>query len=199
MKTPRVVYKRNTSLLPSASKLCGVVGMLKSFLDFVASLDQVELVAFTGVEWARLVQAIILALRLSFPPVPECPEWDDAWARSELRLDEFLARMSSETGLTAPSKKVDVVSASGIVMGMVKENYDRRLTALMTQDGIPGRSRCPMIDGSLEQYYPIWDADYGMNAMPQPTAPSAAAAQPVFYDLWATMTMGWANEDQDIA
>lgn len=53
-----------------------------------------------------------------------------------------------------------------------------------------------MLDGSLEQYFPIWDAGFAPMGTPHGHAPDGSggtAAQPVFHDLWATMTMGWAS------
>lgn len=206
LKIPRPLHRHGSSLPLLASKLHLCVGHLKEFLTYVVSLDQTDFLSFTGVEWARLVLAIILAIRLSFPPVLECPEWDTAWARSQLNFSEFLNHMCREIDLTPSSKKVDVLSASRVIIRMVKEKYDRRLALLNTQAETPTRGTCPMLDGSLEQYFPFWDAGIGVNSpgqamgqvMGQVTGQSGTAAQPVFHDLWATMTMSWAEEDQGI-
>ncbi|KND88016.1 hypothetical protein TOPH_07283 [Tolypocladium ophioglossoides CBS 100239] len=196
LKLPRAVPLGNPSLPPTPSKLYDCTVKLKKFLDHFLALDEAAFLCFTLNDWGRLVLSVILALRLSFP-APECPNFDTSWARSHLRLDQFLSRMCQETDLTSASKKVDVLSASRVVMGVVKEKYERRLRALEASQAAPsGKSHgCPMLDGSLEQYYPLWDAAFGSTAMPQPlVGPSETTSQPVFHDLWATMTMGWANE-----
>ncbi|POR36871.1 Uncharacterized protein TPAR_02937 [Tolypocladium paradoxum] len=199
LKLPRATIALplgNASLPPISSKLYDCTVKLKKLFDRFLTLEEAAFFCFTLNDWARLILSVILALRLSFP-TPECPEFDAAWARSHLRFDQFLSRMCQETDLTPASKKVDVLSASRVVMGVVKDKYQRRLRALeASQAATPGKSHgCPMLDGSLEQYYPLWDAAFGPMAMPQPSVGSSeTTSKPVFHDLWATMTMGWANE-----
>lgn len=76
--------------------------------------------------------------------------------------------------------------------------------------------KCPMFDGSLTEYLDAWDdtfittgatglGTYGTTDLgPEPglgTNGSSASEQPggtqpvIFHDLWATMTMGWPQDD----
>lgn len=102
--------------------------------------------------------------------------------------------MCGESELTAATKKVDVLSASKVVMKVVKKKYERRLELSEIVNAGQG---CPMLDGSLDEYLLLWDA--GLDSMTSSTtAPlcGKSGSQPVaFHDLWATMTMGWARED----
>ncbi|UNI24309.1 hypothetical protein JDV02_010064 [Purpureocillium takamizusanense] len=182
-------------LPPSASKLQDATCKLKVFLDQISSLEDHAFLSFTLNDWTRLIVAIVIALRLSLP-IPRCPEFDSSWGRSQLQLGDFLARMSREEGLTPASKKVDVLSASRVVMRVVRGKYERRVRAALEGSAAPTGHGCPMLDGSLEQYFPIWDAGFAPMGMPPPGGSvGGMVAQPVFHDLWATMTMGWANDD----
>jgi hypothetical protein len=171
----------------------------------------------------------------------ECPDFDSAWARQTLRLSEFLNLMSgdgdgdgddgtstssrsskaAQPPAAAPSK-VDVLSASRVVFGVVKEKYDKRVegaerAARAAEAAAKMRQPidCPMLDGSLEDYLPLWDPNIGAGkgggpmgmgmgmgvgagtGAAAPRAHDTGRPQPVFHDLWATMTMGWASGDME--
>jgi hypothetical protein len=221
------------SAYPSLSKLQSSIPPLNTFFDTLIGLEPSTFLSFCGVDWSRLILATILGLRLSFP-APECLLWDAEQARSRLRYEAFLARMSGadEEDLTPASRKVDILSASKVVIRMVKEKYERKVervnaaaaeaAAVMSASGgdvhaaghlgnmsdavtaIATRSAgCPMLDGSLEQYFPLWagglpsapDSEE-MQGLSSSSPGMAAGNQPlVFHDLWATMTMGWADQE----
>ncbi|KAI0172547.1 hypothetical protein GGR52DRAFT_545112 [Hypoxylon sp. FL1284] len=136
---------------------------------------------------------------------------------------------------TRTNKKVDAVTAMRVVLGSVKAKFDRKSAELEKAAAVEGsrRSRgrgCPMFDGSLDQYIPLWDgqqqqqtggaalasssyatsySSHGGSSSSAPVtadsafsaaAPGAAGSlypppKPVFHDLWATMTMGWATDE----
>lgn len=69
---------------------------------------------------------------------------------------------------------------------------------------VPAHSGCPMMDGSLEQYYPYWDETFNSNLVANAFATTTAAEASgqcemdpagvgVPNDLWTSMTMGWAQ------
>ncbi|CAI6094070.1 unnamed protein product [Clonostachys chloroleuca] len=208
---PRSKELRNgSSLQVSPSKLCVAVAHLRRYFDCLLSLTRKNFTAFIVVDWCRVVLSVVVALRLCFF-VPECPGFDYVWARSELQLSQFLTKFcEDESPFTPASNKVDVCSASRVVMGVVKDKFEKRLEAAAREEAARASGiRCPMLDGSLEQYLPLWDVD--LSAMPHAMPPmgnnagstSAATGAPgnpgrqaIFHDLWATMTMGWANEDE---
>ncbi|KAK5998845.1 hypothetical protein PT974_01229 [Cladobotryum mycophilum] len=193
------------SLPPTEIKLRDCVPVLKQYLDFVSSLHQETVMGFSIVDWNRLILLIILAIRLSFPLL-ECPDFDPAWARSQIRMNEFLDKFCQTTDLTPATKKVDILSASRVVFAVVRDKYNREVQRQNAKMGTPVDStpsatmRCPMLDGSMDQYISSWGATFDTNsraAMPM-AGPNLSAGSPqVFHDLWATMTMGWANDDQD--
>ncbi|OAA45053.1 hypothetical protein NOR_03807 [Metarhizium rileyi] len=159
------------------------------------SLDDAALSCFTLVDWNRPILATILGIRLSFR-IPECPEWDCAWARTRLQLDGFLTHMSTQacpvtTATNNNNNKFDILSASRQVMAVVRDKYQKRLAAAAERERMPAGITCPMFDGSMEPYYPVWDA-----ALSTPFTEGLSEGsdgQPVFHDLWTTMTMGWAH------
>ncbi|KAI5464219.1 hypothetical protein BGZ63DRAFT_481573 [Mariannaea sp. PMI_226] len=206
---------------PSIDKLRICLDELKSLFHFLTNLDASAYAAFCCNDWTKFILITILGVRLSFP-IPDLPSWDDAWARSELRLDDFLAHMCEGAELTSVDTRVDAFSASRVVMRVVKTKYDRRIsshrkveeaaaaaaaaamvTATATAATTPSRSTqgCPMFDNNMEPYIAAWDnaglngADALQSIMPTATRDQQDSQQPVFHDLWATMTQGWANTE----
>ena len=240
------------------SKMALCVSALSKLFTDVAALSPDTLMAFTTVDWGRLVTAIVAAMRLSFPLPPDWPphvvqSFDHVWARSQLRLGDFLSHMCLDTDLTPSAKKFDVISASRVVLGVVKTKFDKRVQQANRREeqaaaaaaaaaatsgfmsagngeggggGEGGRAGngCPMFDGSLDQFFPLWDPSLSTTTTtaeslggcpfapaataPVPTSTSAVGGSasgsgstnsrkpaPVFHDLWATMTMSWATDE----
>lgn len=157
-----------------------------------------------------------------------------------------------------PMKSMDVLSASKIVLEMVRRKYVKRiakaeaaraetsaaLAALHDQQlwdqevdlmlgsmpapsvstsmaaraqppsaaQDPATSGCPMMDGSLDPYYPYWDETFNSNLGLGPSSFATHGAQAgsagqvgldpgdttLPNDLWATLTTGWAQGDIDL-
>jgi hypothetical protein len=257
------------------ARLIAVVPALHALYDFLLGLAPRDFNAFIGVEWGALILSIILGFRMSFPLLV-CPEWDDRAARQVVRFEEYITRFcrlgdggggAAEVGAIPPpsapvpgaaagqAKSMDVLSASRIVLDMVKRKFMRRLVKLegtrkrekqqqqqekeqveallaaaaaaaphpmpapIAASSRAGRevpvhdsatSGCPMMDGSLEPYYPYWDETFnnGLAAagafvpVTQGGEQAAGAAVPpepgsveLPDDLWTAMTMGWAQGD----
>ena len=211
-------------------RLMAVIPALHQTYEYLLSLDAGEVNAFIGIEWGALILPVILGFRMSFPLGAVCPEWDDGAARAAVRFGEYLDRFcrmgggadagEMQDGLP-PSPppppgpggqrpSMDVLSASKIVLGMVRKKYVKRVAQLERQQQqqqqqqrqaewtappeCPARptashdptvSGCPMLDGSLEPYYPYWDETFTSN-------PFAGETEGMPNDLWTAMTMGWA-------
>lgn len=170
------------------SKLPLAIPSISLFFHKILNMEESAFRTWMAVEWGRLVLAVVLSFRLSFP-LPDNPLFDHIWARNELRLDLFLERFCADTDLTPSSRKVDTLSASRVVMRVVKDRYEKKL---LRESSAVGAGGCPMIDGSLEQYFPLWDASLNT---PSTETGDERKKQPVFHDLWATVTMSWANND----
>ncbi|KAF6827604.1 zn 2cys6 transcription factor [Colletotrichum musicola] len=184
-----------------ASRLERCLTLLRSFFDFILSLEKPAFVEFTSIDWGRFIQAVILAIRISFP-MPLCPEWDHARAREQLQFDQYLARLSANAeDLTPATKGMDVLAASKVVLAVIKRKYHGRVASVETPvNKLPRSIRgCPMFDGSLDQYFPTWDQNLSRSGPHglAPSVPSGASTtvngQPVYHDLWATMTMNWTD------
>ncbi|KAL6886001.1 hypothetical protein GGI43DRAFT_431893 [Trichoderma evansii] len=191
-------------IFPSVPKLKSCVTEVKMILEFLSHLSQSAFIAFSCNDWMKVVITVIVAFRLSFP-LTELPDWDDAWARSELRFGEFLAHMCEGSDLITVNTRVDAVSASRVVLRVVKGKYDRRITlhtnrvattaeapvAITSSSSIRG---CPMLDRRMEPYISAWDTRVEVGNVIQPPTRHAEDEQPMLRDLWATMTMDWAND-----
>lgn len=214
---PRPRSTATQLLMPTPSKLASSVSSLRRLLDCYSELDPAtSFSSFTAPDWGRLTLCVVLAVRLSFR-TPECPQFNYILAREELRLGEFLDHMCAETDLAPSNKQVDVFTATRVVLKVVRQKYDRRLEKALVAEAlaaealasqtcptvrIPTSGGCPMLDGSLEQYFPIWDpslSDAAMSLLPLSSVSDTLgnATRPVFHDLWATMTMGWADREDE--
>ena len=208
------------SPLPSSmtsSRLMTCVGKLKELQSFILALSPSEFSRFARTDWSIYIVAVVLTVRLSFR-IPDCPEWDFYWAREQLKSNEFLERLSrtenKESSIS--TRSFDVLAASKIVVGTVKEKYDKRVAASVAQANVPLPINfgCPMLDGSLQEYLPAWDSDFSglttssssvheasgqISQHQDPLPPPKEIPNPaIFHDLWATMTMSWSSVDKDL-
>ncbi|KAI1076968.1 hypothetical protein F5B20DRAFT_300279 [Whalleya microplaca] len=248
-RPPRPNQSPNPEDALSAPALLRAAHSARALFDGVCALTDAQLVLFSGFDWARFILAIIAGIRLSFP-LPTCPEWDYARGRSVLDLGAMLAGMAakdeddsnnggdggsdkgkragSEAGAGIKTKKIDVVTALRVVLRSIRARFEKKsaeLDARVAAEEENRRARlCPMFDGSLEPYLPLWEGEQGAVASSYTgsysgsslgevshNTTSAAAAEPdlasssgepgdvgdkpmVYHDLWATMTMGWGTE-----
>lgn len=219
--------KRPRSLSESyadPSRLLSCVNVLSVWYRHIAALPTSEFAHFTSVGWGAFVVAIIVGLRLSFPMPSECPGWDHAAARRTLDLGPFLEAFSdAEAAAGGTGRSTDVLAASKVVVGVVRHKYERRLAALQRSaeaeaaamshaDADKSLHKCPMFDGSLNEYLQSWDdtfrtttglagqsvvasgVDAGAGSWNGTWSESPGAQPVVFHDLWATMTMGWTRD-----
>lgn len=213
--------------LVDPNRLWSCAKALRTLYDYISSLPDSEFANFAAIDWGHFVGMIVLGLRLSFPLPNDCPAWDHAAARKVVCLGSFLDRFTNggnDTATLTPassrsSSSTDVLSASKVVLGVVKRKYEKRLSALekaspvqpphpMPADADAGLRKCPMFDGSLDPFIESWDdtfldpstlanaslMDPGLAAVPG-LGPSSSAQPAVYHDLWATMTMGWSQDN----
>ncbi|KAK8141989.1 hypothetical protein G3M48_009526, partial [Beauveria asiatica] len=242
---------------PSPVRLTACVSYVAQFLDLIRSLPSSELACFANGDWGRLVLAVVVSMRVSFP-LPhdttarcECgccpsPGLDSAWVRDQLDFAGFLRFMTEEapTDLATAAKRADIVSASKVVLAVVKEKYERRLELLQQQQQqqqqqeqqqqqqeqqrqeqqqhkqqqqqqqqqqqvLLPRSRCPMMDGSLEEYFPLWDGSNQQSASAPPLSSvdgmvhdtdafidGMAHGTDESWDTWAEEMLDWVDPSQ---
>ncbi|KAK2018210.1 hypothetical protein LZ32DRAFT_613722 [Colletotrichum eremochloae] len=185
-----------------APRLERCLTLLRSFFDFIVNLDKNAFLEMSSIDWCRFIQALIVAVRVSFP-LPLCPEWDHARAREQLQFGSYLAKLSAHhEELTPSTKRMDVYSASKIVIAVIKRKYEGRVANIDAPvNKLPRSIRgCPMLDGSLDAYFPIWDQEINRNGahglVPQVlnVMPTVVNSQSAYTDLWATMTTEWPEE-----
>lgn len=190
------------------------VNTTKQLLDYVATFDQSTFASLTTHDWCRIILTIIISMRVSFP-MADYPQFDYVQARVRLQLSDFLGRVCDDAMDIPPapsSAKVDIQSATRVVLRIVKRKYDERVAeeeAKRLEGMEPAfddvRISCPVLDGSVDQVLPAWDAWTTPMPMDMPeyvgesglmTPQSRSTGQePVFHDIWATMTMGWARDN----
>lgn len=199
------------TLAPELERVLLAVPLLRRYFEESRNLD---LKGLSAQGWGRLVVCVILAMRLSFP-IKGLPGWDCAAARAQLGLGDFLNAVSDSVeeqtseDLHTANRMVDISRASSVIFNVVRKKYYDRLEREM-------RPTCPMLDGSLDGYLQTWEDGPGANfglvdpgslsmdagdvLTPEALAGNwgggdEAPGQEAYHDLWATMTMSWADKD----
>ncbi|KAG8671698.1 hypothetical protein FPOAC1_004952 [Fusarium poae] len=191
----RINTKKPSFTNPSPTRLVRCVNNIRTLFDHLMNLE--NFTCFTSVDWTKFILSVILAVCLSFP-IADVPDWDHAWARSHLRFGEFLEVMTEgPEDLTPASKRVDVFSASRVILRVLKTKYNRRVAILTAPvlDEPLGHQGCPMFDKDMQPYVTAWDAGFDVQYVLPAHNPNTEGQQPMYHDLWATMTMSWANDD----
>ncbi|KAK3310936.1 uncharacterized protein B0T15DRAFT_56304 [Chaetomium strumarium] len=256
LPSPKLVGQQPESFPPDPQRLMAVIPAMHDIYEYFLTLTPADVNSFIGIEWGALILSVILGFRMSFP-LAICPDWDDRAGRELVKFGEYMDRLCKMGGQDydveeikislAPSvapppsgaavgqgksrRAMDVLSASKIVLDMVRKKFLKRVARLLQQQeqqqqamqatliaaaaaaAVPhplpphgsAVGGCPMIDGSLEQFYPYWDETFtnalaagGFSASEAPGAGHAdtnIAGLDVPNDLWTAMTMGWAQGD----
>ncbi|KAK0737479.1 hypothetical protein B0T21DRAFT_450605 [Apiosordaria backusii] len=148
LKLPSTKYPSinpaETSFRADPARLQSIIPTLQTFYEYFLSLPHQEINAFMGQEWGSFILVVILGFRMSFP-LAVCPGWDDRLARERLGMGGYLRRMCEVTvevgeGEGGSNKKgkgqkeqdggnksMDVLSASRIVLGVVRKKFERRV------------------------------------------------------------------------
>ncbi|KAK4155340.1 hypothetical protein C8A00DRAFT_13627 [Chaetomidium leptoderma] len=247
----------SASFCADPRRLMSVIPALHALYEYLLALDPAEVNSFIGIEWGALILGIILGFRMSFPLVV-CPEWDDRAAREAVGFRGYVDRfcnmggggLNQSSNLTPASssgagpRSMDVLSASKVVLDMVRRKFLKRVVKLegaqqrqqqqqqqmeailaAAPHPVPmpmptaGRraavphdsaiSGCPMMDGSMEPYYPYWDETFNSNLAGSAFVATGAqggvegaigmdsGGVGLPNDLWTAMTMGWSQGDVD--
>ncbi|UKZ83027.1 hypothetical protein TrVFT333_010828 [Trichoderma virens FT-333] len=173
---------------PPVSKIQSGVKKIRAYLDYISELDDNSILSFTINDWTRLITALTLAFRLSFP-LSQCLELNWEWANSEIQLDQFLSKVSREADATIASN--GVLSANRAVLGVLKSKYNRRLSSLSEQPVYPTSRTfgCPMMSGGTIIAESQWNAGFDHASEPS-TDSDMPEIIPMFPDVWATMAAG---------
>jgi len=195
----------------------------KRFFEYLLAIPSVQFIAFTSVQWSVLIQAVVILSRLSFPvpTCPGWdPQIARETAPLMMYLDCLCYRLGSLSSeplcSIEPPKNPDAPLIFKMVLESVKKNMETRLgmtipgssLLLHTEpDNSPGStvddiatvlSYCPMLDPALVGFLESWPGSkhdvspYGVQK-PAPSREERSNQIPVYHDLWATMTMSWAD------
>lgn len=176
----------SSSLRAEAEQLKRCAEALATWYQNMTALPPSAFAQFTCAQWFSFVISIVAGIRMSFVIPNECHSWDHLAARRTLGLEAFLKTFSdgksADTSVPphAVGKGADVLSASRIVVSVVRDKYERRVAASqaeneivadadhlftvpptppssMPPDELRNLQKCPMLDGSLSEYLKSWD------------------------------------------
>jgi hypothetical protein len=191
----------------------------KRFFEYLISIPESNYGNFTTVQWAAVVQAILVLSRLTFLMASNLG-WTPETTRTNIPLvmylDALCYRFQAISSTATPSgserpKDPDVFYVFKLILGSVKKSYERRVSAITPTSFVveigkavgAARGYCPMLDPSLSMYLDsdleIGDSSYGSSwdytgSGSTPASSNNAIMPPVYFDLWATMTGSWAEE-----
>ncbi|KAL1843278.1 hypothetical protein VTJ49DRAFT_2387 [Mycothermus thermophilus] len=200
---PRPTPDAPSSMLRAdTQRLVSAIPALHDLYECFLSLGPADFNAFTGAEWSSLILAIILGFRMSFPLVA-CPEWDDVAARSEVRFGEYIerfcrmggagsehaadirARLASAaagvdgTAKQQPPRSMDVLSASKVVLEMVKAKFWRRVARLEGGSASQAQRRQQVQQEQQQQHQPHQNSQQQhQHQIHLPPSTTTAAAYP---------------------
>ncbi|KAJ6786179.1 hypothetical protein PWT90_00741 [Aphanocladium album] len=186
---------KNTRFAPPMTRMLSSVKKLGAFLDLVGKLDDAYMLAFTVNDWTRLIIILTLAFRLSFP-VALAPDFDWLSARTEIKLEQFLAKVSRVPEASAESN--GILTANRVVLGVLKSKYDQRQSALGEAAPTTQQSRsagCPVMGGSGGSTIEQWDLGHGQPSTLS-TDPDMPDVLPMLQNMWATGGVRWQDLDK---
>jgi hypothetical protein len=213
--TPKVFTK---TIAPDPSKMRVILPVLRRFFEAACVVDHST---FSAIDWAHFVLCVVLAMRLSFPlRAVDVGDWDDKAAREELRFGEILQRLtgSSSEGGESTGKGADIGEAGKVILRVVKKKYDDQIDRIVKteewrrrveeQERQQERQRqqqmkpvgCPMIDGSMDEYFSMWDqveqplSPEGFLGVIPPHAPPMMPMIPPVPGQYPGPVLGWQHE-----
>lgn len=213
LRRPYRVHLQQTAGVQNANPayLTSCLEASKKFFEYLLSLTEVTYATFSVVQWASIVQGILILSRLTFL-MASTLGWDSETTRSNIPLvmylDALCYRFQSITstpqqGVDLP-KNPDAVYVMKKMLESVKKSYERRVAKIepgffiMSDSNAIGiaAGRCPMMDPTLRVLFEesafTYDESFTMSATP--ASNSSSSTIPLYHDLWATMTGSWANE-----
>ncbi|RFU79703.1 hypothetical protein TARUN_2509 [Trichoderma arundinaceum] len=180
---------------PPTSKMYSATKKIRRFLDYICEVDDTRLLSFTVNDWTRLIVVLTLSFRLSFP-LELCPDFEWAWANSEIQLDLFLSEMLRDRDIAAASNSI--LSANRTVFNVLKSKYKSRLDSL-GQSRAGQRHRtfgCPVMGGGLNLSVPLWTPELTEASEPS-TRSHASEIIPLYHDVWTAVAAEWQDINQE--
>ena len=202
--------------------LTSCLAACKSFFEAVLSIPETLYPHFSIVQYAMVIQAILVLSRLTFLMAAKL-NWDAGTARANVPMVMYLDALSyrflavsptptrSSSGSSETPRHWDWLHIFAVVLESVKRSFVRRVDSIqpvtfLVDPSLARGPHCPMKDASLSAYFDQememeMDSAYGgdLSGSGASTAAmtpctSGETGRPLYHDLWATMTCTWANE-----
>ncbi|KAG0647752.1 Transcription factor himD [Hyphodiscus hymeniophilus] len=166
------------------SHLFSCLDACKRFFEYLITIPEIEYTKFCTVQWAAVVQSILVLSRLTFLMASNqnwTPEITRANIPLVMYLDALCYRFQAVSSTDTPTssseraKDPDVFYVFKLILSSVKKSYERRVAAIAPKSFIvemgkavgPARGHCPMLDPNLSVYFDqnlemqIDDSTYG--------------------------------------
>ncbi|KAI0534065.1 hypothetical protein GGR58DRAFT_484257 [Xylaria digitata] len=188
-RLPRKSNPKDSVETSAPDRLLHTAHKVRAVFEHIASLMPHEFSGFCGADYGRFIIAVVLAYRLSFPILGICHDYDVAQGRRILDLGGILQKLvgvpneevqegdvkgkdgnKGGAATVAKPRKSDAASALKIVLRSVKVKFEEKTAAFeamsaaaICEEWAPRdyRSTCPMLNGSLDQYIPLWAGQQG--------------------------------------
>ncbi|KAI5455770.1 hypothetical protein BGZ63DRAFT_397914 [Mariannaea sp. PMI_226] len=162
LNMPEIPFRPSIYGTHLSTDLNRCLGSLSTLYNDIMTLDETHFICFTFADWLRPIMGTRLGIRLSCM-MSEYPEHDDAWGRLQLNLDKFLLYMSQdcrEKEASVSPNQMNIVSASCAIMRTIHQKYRMKVMNLeqSSHDSKLADFGCPIFDGSLDGFLPLWDA-----------------------------------------
>ncbi|KAJ2969630.1 hypothetical protein NUW58_g9941 [Xylaria curta] len=185
-RMPRKFGGKDITETIASDRLLYAAHKIRAVFYHTTSLAPREFGGLSGPDYARFIVTVIIAYRLSFPMLAICREYDVAQGRRILDLGEMLRRLIEApddeaqeegdlkgkggqrggAGTAKKPRKSDAVSALRVVLRSVRLKFEEKSAALEAMSAAATGeelttsrdfgSVCPMLNGSLDQYIPLW-------------------------------------------
>ncbi|KAI1427452.1 hypothetical protein F5Y12DRAFT_173253 [Xylaria sp. FL1777] len=178
----------------TSERLLGAARRVRRVFDHITSLAPHEFTGFCGADYGRFIIAVIEAYRLSFPIPGHCRDYDVAQGRRILEFGDMLQKLVGATpdattpegggdakgkegdkgGAAAVKKaRTDASAALRVVLRSVKAKFEEKNAAFEAMlaaaaggewDVRDSMGSCPMLNGSMDQYIPLWAGQQGVGS-----------------------------------
>ncbi|KAI1809512.1 hypothetical protein GGS20DRAFT_571638 [Poronia punctata] len=213
MRLPKSNPVKDINDTTTSHRILCAAQKVRQALDHIASLPATTLSAFCTADYGRFVIFVVLGYRMSFPLVSICRDYDVANGRKILDFGQLLQNLAAfseeeeeenQNQDTKKKKRSDTYSAIKVVLRSVITKYAEKSAALEAMSTAAAaaaaargewaardlRSTCPMLNGSLDQYIPLWAGQPAPAPAPDSSHPDSGSYHATDEDYGTSSSTG---------